>query len=202
MKQFLPSRHGFHFENDFTEAPVIKIPLVFGQHIDIGNASGGLCGGMVFAALDFYIAGQPVPTDTTAPVPDSKLFKFLCQRLVNSFDIPFGVMQFYTWMSHSGSLIGRTATFELPAICSHMETLACPVPLGLILVESKNPAKLGDNHQVLAYDASVSADGAALRIYDPNYPDRDDVFLAITPTSCKHSITGNIRGFFRTHYQV
>jgi hypothetical protein len=53
---FLPSHNGFAFTNSWPSEPDVVLPTPFGQ-IDIGNADARLCGGMVFAALDYWYAG-------------------------------------------------------------------------------------------------------------------------------------------------
>src|SRR6266540_361684 len=52
---FIPSRHGFHFRNDFAGKQVI-VPG-FGEVPTRGRG-----GGMAYAALDYWYAGLPVPT--------------------------------------------------------------------------------------------------------------------------------------------
>ena len=47
--------------------------------------------------------------------------------------------------------------------------------LGLIRAASANPFALTANHQVLAYGYRVEPGSVAVRVYDPNWPDRDDV---------------------------
>ena len=49
---FQPSANGFAFENSWPSEPAVSVETAFGP-INIGDASAGLCGGMVFAALDY-----------------------------------------------------------------------------------------------------------------------------------------------------
>jgi hypothetical protein len=72
------------------------VPTPFGS-IDIGNAKDGLCGGMVFAALDYWHAQQPPPT--VQPSPGDPLYRWLVRRLVDSWHLPVGVTQYYQWMN-------------------------------------------------------------------------------------------------------
>ena len=59
---FLPSQDGLAFTNAWPSEPAVVLPTPFGK-INIGNAAAGLCGGMVFAALDFWHTGiQPPAT--------------------------------------------------------------------------------------------------------------------------------------------
>jgi hypothetical protein len=53
------------------------------------------------------------------------------------------------------------------------------VPIGLVRVAAMNPRKLTNNHQVIAYGYVEDGRGVTLRLYDPNWPDRDDVTITI-----------------------
>lgn len=44
---FVPSQYGFHFANAFPSVPDITISIPFGK-VEFGDASEGLCGGMVY----------------------------------------------------------------------------------------------------------------------------------------------------------
>ncbi len=82
---FTPSTSGFHFSNSFPSVPLLTIN-VLGQNIAIGDASNGLCGGMVFAVRDFFEAKIPMWPDTTAPASGT-LFDYIVKRLFDSFDL-------------------------------------------------------------------------------------------------------------------
>ena len=62
---FLPSTSGFAFANDFPKVPVRHIGIPGVVSVPIGDASNGLCGGMAFAARDYFEARMPPPADTT-----------------------------------------------------------------------------------------------------------------------------------------
>ena len=206
---FLPSKHGFAFANCFEcGTPVVKIgPL------GIGDISRGLCGGMIYLALDYYYQQREVPRELT----DDLLFQ-LRRRLLQSFDIPFGYFRYYEgqwrpdWdLEFAGvrfvdGLPTRNLTVEWPKVKSLLDTGA-PVPLGLLQVKTfnLNPWILGLNHQVLAYayDWNAPLGDASVRIYDPNYPGDDGVSLNLKlDGSVTHSVTGaRVRGFFATEYR-
>ena len=57
--------------------------------------------------------------------------------------------------------------------------------VGLVRHSGLNPFHLTQSHQVLAYAYDVAGDAVTLRIYDPNWPGRDDVDVAI----CKGGLT-------------
>ncbi len=62
---FLATTDGFAFRNSWPSQPAVVFTTPFGK-IDVGNAKGGLCGGMVFAALDYWHADVTSPADQPA----------------------------------------------------------------------------------------------------------------------------------------
>jgi hypothetical protein len=219
-QEFLPSRQGFGFTNSWPSQPAVELPTPFGT-INIGNAAAGLCGGMVFAALDYWRAGLPPPS--RRPAPADPLYRYLVRRLVDSWHLPAGVAQYYQWMNlpdgDSGldvlgwqvitvrGVVSRTTREQWPRIAADLAR-GIPVPLGLVTVAGPNPADLRRNHQVVAYDYQASAGEFTVRVYDPNSGQRDDVFLRFNPAdpakpvAFEHnlSIREPVRGFFRIAY--
>src|SRR4051812_38791729 len=63
VPNFMPSINGLPFSNSWPPQPdiVVDVPP-FGQ-VAIGDASNGLCGGMVFTVRDVFESGQPPLTD-------------------------------------------------------------------------------------------------------------------------------------------
>jgi hypothetical protein len=51
--------------------------------------------------------------------------------------------------------------------------------VGLVRHTGINPFHLTQSHQVLAYAYEFAGDAITLRIYDPNWPGRDDVAVSI-----------------------
>jgi hypothetical protein len=217
---FLPSDHGFPFTNSWPSQPAVALATPFGQ-INVGDASAGLCGGMVFAAFDYWHSSIPPPGDR--PDADHPLYRYIVRRLVDSWHLPTGVTQYYQWMnlpdSDSGfTVLGRrvvtdrgvawrTIRVQWPQIRSDLDH-GTPVALGVVTVASANPIDLGQNHQILAYDYEKTGDRVSLRVYDPNQGARDDVEILFDtgdptrPTTFEHNLglTHPIRGFFRSAY--
>ena len=211
---------GFPFTNSWPDEPAVSISTPLGA-IGIGNAADGLCGGMVFAALDYWYAGLPVPVEQ--PAPGTPLFSFLVRRIIDSWRVPTGVAQYYSWMNLPEADAGftafgrrvivergvrsRTLTQQWPQIRSDLDR-GLPCALGLVTVASKNPADLGHNHQVLAYGYETRGESVTLRVYDPNSGQDDGVTIAFdlaavepaTPFGSNVNIGWPIRGFFRTPY--
>ena len=78
--------------------------------------------------------------------------------------------------SHAPGGTASTRQSELPRVLAALE-MGQPVPLGL--VSGLSVRHLAQNHQVLAYAADVEGGLARIRIYDPNFPHRDDVVLEV-----------------------
>ena len=216
VKGFKPSLNGFHFANDFDKAPVLTIPVPPFGDIPVGNAAGGLCGGMVFAVLDIFGKGLRPPPDTNAPKPGTPLFRYLARRLLDSFNGVRGVFKYLEWMRFPDdahffgslkSISSHTVHDEWPGVKQDLDNgQLCP--LGLVEVESINPFELGNNHQVLAYGYDLDEDSGDLKVlvYDPNGPDDDEVTLSVNladpdnPSRVIFSADPAGRGFFRTNY--
>lgn len=217
---FLPSRHGFEFTNAWPAQPAVVLSTPFGK-LDIGNAGGGLCGGMVFAALDFWHAGTAPPPER--PAQGDALFSWIVRRLVDSWHLPAGVTQYYQWMNlpdgdrafrafgrtvvTERGLAWRTLRVQWPQVRADLDR-GVPVPLGVVTVASSRPADLGHNHQVLAYGYELSGGHLSVRVYDPNRGPCDDVTIGVDTAapSQAREFTHNldldrpVRGFFRTAY--
>jgi hypothetical protein len=212
--RFLPSRDGFGFANSWPDEPALWVPTPLGR-IGIGNAARGLCGGMVFGALDYWHAGRRPPS--SQPAPRSALFSFIVRRLINSWRMPFGVARYYYWMTvpdddtprrlgpRRRGLRSRTVGRQWPRIKALLEA-GEPVALGIVTVASVNPLQLGHNHQVLAYACQIEGNDVTLRVYDPNSGPADDVFIRFDAGAADAGFTHVIdigrpvRGFFLTKY--
>ncbi|WP_374012682.1 hypothetical protein [Pseudoxanthomonas koreensis] len=178
MTGFDPARHGFAFVNSFDNDVV--------RELDIRTK--GLCGGMTYAALDYYNARAPIPRQTHRPAVNTKLHDFIYDRQVNSIADnadkwaelgfnPFGARngEFFNW-GLQGFNGGRLQ--ELRAKIDRGQ----PVPLGLWHYDGHS----GGDHQVLAigYDTGrYTGDLGRYRedlkifIYDPNYPNETKVLV-------------------------
>jgi hypothetical protein len=215
IPDFRPSSSGFHFANAFRHEPVLVFGLG-GIKLPIGDASRGLCGGMVFAVRDLFEARMPPPPDTDAPRRGSPLFGYLVRRLFASFALPMGPLRYMLWMVlPSGSLLGlpglamRTAR-AWPRIKRELDEGRL-APLGLVRARSLSPFKLARNHQVLAYgyDLDEATGRLSILVYDPNHPDHDQ--LALMLRLGRRRLDGHIqyvqderavRGFFLTLYRA
>jgi hypothetical protein len=219
MTGFIPSRDGFHFDNSFDPVHTITIQTPFGE-LGVGDASKGLCGGMVYSALDYFNARIGIPPDQTPP-SDGPLFNYLVERLIISFGIPtLGFMKYVELMNPNFpnfQPIGKKVPLipisrawcmvrqEWPAIKKNLDAgHACP--LGLVEVISTDVTRLGENHQVLACGYDLVDDNLTVFIYDPNFSDDDTVTLKLNISDPNQAVNvtyskGNtIHCFFHTDY--
>lgn len=197
----MPSRHGFAFANSWPAVPAISVRMPAGR-LGIGNAALGLCGGMVFAALDYWHAGR-LPS-TVQPAPGTPVFRFIVRRLIDSWRIPAGVACYYRGMlSSDAALTRRTISHQWPRVRALLDA-GQPAPIGLITVASANPLLLGHNHQVLAYGYAVSGPEVTLAVYDPNSGPDDSVVVRFSAAGFAHtvSIGWPVRGFFVSSYRA
>ena len=216
VASFLPSTSGFHFSNStFPSVPDLTINIL-GQQIAIGDASMGLCGGMVFAARDYFEAGLSIPSDTTNP-SSGPFFDYIVRRLFDSFNLllpppplhiltptpPFGPGPLtYMWLmnpdlpdhetvaSNTGlAPRGRAwimISEEWPKIKADLDSGRLS-PIGLVELKSLDASQMGKNHQVLAYGYTLDGAALAIRLYDPNSPDNDTVTMSLSIAEPQHT---------------
>jgi hypothetical protein len=218
---FKPSTWGFRFVNSFPHVPLRPIGIPGVISLGIGDASNGLCGGMVFAVRDYFEAGRPPARASTAPPTEGPLFDYLVERLFGSFDLPLGPLRYLALMNpllpDGESLLSRlglvphgrvwqTARKEWPRVRTDIDA-GHPCPLGLVRVKSVDPFELKENHQVLAYGYDLAGSAFTLHLYDPNLPDRDDVTLSMNLATYNRGTAistfppgASVFAFFRTAY--
>lgn len=171
MTRFDPNIHGFRFANTFNNDVVREIDL----------RTSGLCGGMVYSALDYFNASMPIPTQGYKPAVHTPLHDYIYNRQVTSITgnidkwtelgfNPLGARngEFFRWGLQG---FGGGRLQELRARIDRGQ----PVPLGLWHYDGAR----GGDHQVLAigydlgrYRGDLGAHQEDLRIfvYDPNVP--------------------------------
>ena len=222
VPNFLPSTNAFRFTNTFSPAPTVRIHLGIVGTVGVGDASQGVCGGMAFAVRDYFEANLPPPPDEQPPGPDTALFKYITDRLIDSFNAPSGVAQYADWMVlPSGDVnfvlgrrpgtFSRTVRNSWPRVCADIDS-GHPSPLGLVTVHTPDLRQIGKCHQVLAYGYTLDDErDVTLNVYDPNtdHDSADDVwitFSAANPSKVSpinHNIDigePTLHGFFRSSY--
>lgn len=171
---FVPAVNGFRFANTF-------------EGVDASYRYGGLCGGMVYTAMDYFRASKPVPPQLFRPANRTPLQSYIFGRqndaaMVNQLDKwmelrvnPFGWRdnEFFEW-GLKGTGGGRIE--ELRGLIDANN----PAPLGVYEggIKDYEGYQYGD-HQVLAVgyamgryrgDMGAHKQDFKVFIYDPNYP--------------------------------
>lgn len=204
---FRPSTHGWHFSNsNWAARPTAVIP---GLNIPIGDASNGMCGGMVYAANDYLVQGWAIPAMMTNPLGD-RYFDYIASRLWDSFHIPDGVQKYMRYMSTICPASERATVTIKDALPRIRVDIARGVPaaIGLIGTISDSPLDLGRNHQVSAYSYYRSGQYVTLGIYDPNLNDNDGLSITIDAENLSllnlsHNLVGSmgtVYMYFHTGY--
>lgn len=210
---FTPSTSGLHFSNNWPPVPNWTVPLPGGRSIPVGNASDGLCGGMTYTVRDLYQARQQPPPDRSAPA-SGPLFSYVTRRLIDSWNLPRGVMRYLELMSplfpdqqtviaqgRAGTMINK----EWPAIKGDLDAHTLS-PVSLVKAKSHNPVDLGKNHQVLAYGYDLAGTALTIHLYDPNHADDDTVTMSLdiahpgNQTPVTYSDGSQVFCFFRSGY--
>ena len=193
---FLPSVHGLHFANRYAPGPTVRFGFIDPRWIGVGDAASGLCGGMSWLVREQFAAGRPIAQDRVAPDNGSPLFRSIVRRQILSLDWLRGPMRFW-WMGLRGrdAALRRTRDAELPRIRATIDAGRLAM-VGLVRHDGWNPWHLTDSHQVLAYGytAEDPAGPTTLRLYDPNWPDRDDVTITLDAAGLQQSTGEPLQG--------
>jgi hypothetical protein len=172
-----PSVHGFRFVNHFEGSP---LPPSAERLLGIRLDAFGLCGGMSFAAADMFLADRSRPDQAAPPPAGSALYGYLYRRQADSLGgLYVEGLRFARWMALPEGTIAGTAKRTEDELRSARALLdsGLPAVLGLNYIAA-GEAEVWQNHQVLAFGYDATGDGAiSIRVYDPNFPGRDDVTI-------------------------
>ncbi len=199
---FVSQVNGFHFINRFDALPPIKLPWI--GPIDPGTLIIGLCGGMSFAALDYYYHQMPIPPDSDPQAISQSLRSYLVERQLDSLSL-FVLNRVIGWMLRSDADVLRFTGREAVKTRALLDRNT-PVPLCLVRVAGlANPTA---NHQVVARAYEFDANNAilTLHLYDPNHPDSEPTInLHLLPdggaANLSQSTGEPLRAFFVNPYQ-
>lgn len=199
---FNPVQHGFKFRNDFVNH-VITVPS-----LGINFDTFGRCGGMAFAALDYWHHHLAVPEDSSLPSDGTLVSKYIYDRLMDSI-MANAYKNFHfmrtpdhpTWINGIG-VARATREEEFPRL---KQLIDQGQPCALGLAKATNIGEFGNNHQVVAYGYEVGDPYSTVLIYDNNFPNTE-VRLTFTTAydpgerQVHHSHGNNWRGFFVESY--
>ena len=175
VRGFLPSTHALRFPNRFPPGPTVRVGFLDPRRLGFGDAAHGLCGGMCVFVRRRFENGQTVPPEPTVPANGSELFRSLVREQLRSLRAGRVPVRFWRMAAAApATRLARTRSREWPRIQAAIDDGRLAI-VGLIRVHARNPLRLTGNHQVLAYGYELDGTAIRLRVYDPNWPGRDDV---------------------------
>jgi uncharacterized protein YgiM (DUF1202 family) len=200
---FIPVQNGFQFPNYFELDFPVKMQLPLVGKVDLNQVVYGLCGGMCFAALDFYHANKSRPDYVKREEIDRKLFTYLCERQLESLQVSV-LVKIIDWMLREDKeLSERMNRSELPRL---KRSLDKGEPQVLCLIRTQGFGNPTMNHQVLAIGYTIDDSGQTLiSLYDPNHPGKEPEICVKPerPVMRLQQSTGEaLRGFFIVPYRV
>lgn len=237
VPNFHAKGRGFAFTNHWdSDLPVISLGFLWNKLFDslpgplgelgigrvieedwapITHANAGLCGGMVYAVMDYYVSHLLPPEQTTSPSSQNDaLFEFIRDRLWDSFDVDGGGHRFLGYSSPHypngdegviqavGLTRGRSwiAYREAwPQIQQDIDAGKLS-PVGLIQTDNLD---IGSNHQVLAYAYKKSGQDVTLFIYDPNEAKHEVRYeFNITATDGEVHISRYVEGTLKNDHHI
>ena len=193
---FLPSTHGLHFANRFPPGPTLRLGPLDPRLIGVGDASAGLCGGMCWFVRERFDAGLAIPAEVEPPANGAPLFRALVRRQVRSLRWLSVPLRFWIAAAMPADRLAvRTLEREWPRIRVTLDSGRL-AQVGLVRHHGLNPRDLVKDHQVVAYGYAIDevTGEVTLRIYDPNWPDRDDVTMRLTEGEFVQSTGESLRG--------
>ena len=231
---FDPSVHGFRFRNQFQGGQVvselsaqgrleqlgISLPSPIDEVLSLASGAGfwgtfGLCGGMSWAALDLYLAGTAVPTQSAIPGQGTELFSRLVRRQADSLGqtellrrvltwqlLPDSGQWWRFWLDNAGKLVEHR---EWPVLRASLDAGR---PQSLCLIRSRGVGGIANNHQAVAIGYEIGSDGRVnIDLYDPNHPGMSPR-VSFEPggganrISARQSTGEPVRGFFVWPYKA
>jgi len=196
VQGFVPSVNGLHFSNRWEPGPTVRIGIIDPRVVGVGDAKDGLCGGMCWYVRERFEAGLPIPADRVAPANGSPLFLSIVRRQILSLRWLTVPWRFWRAASMSPAALARaTLTGEWPKTRRELDAGRL-AQVGLIRHHGWSPFQLSRDHQVLAWGYSTDPGSGSItfRLYDPNWPDRDDVTVTLSATGHTQSTGERLLG--------
>jgi hypothetical protein len=197
------ARHGLPFANRYAwEGRAGRIGPI---RLRAMRISYGLCGGMCYAALDYFHAGLDVPPLYYPPAWGTPLHRYLLRRQIDSWRWLWVPLRTLWWMLSSDRSVARaTLRRQLPRLLSSLDR-GEPAAIVLIRLHRGDPTI---NHQVvvIGYECELPTERVRLALYDPNHHGFE-VTLALNADPEAETLDGiqstgePVRGFFVLPYR-
>jgi len=199
---FTAREHGFAFGNGFVNH-VVRVDA-----LGIDMTTLGRCGGMAYAALDYWHHRLATPDASSLPADGSLVGDYIYFRLINSMTANgFKFFHFMRTPDHPTTINGigvarATREEEYPRLKVLIDA-GPPCVLGL--TRSRSLGEMGNDHQVVATGYEDGDPYSHVFIYDNNYPGTEERLTFRTAydpgeREVTHSRGTVYRGFFVEAY--
>jgi hypothetical protein len=165
MTRFNPATNGFQFANTFK------------NDLGGGARSDGLCGGMMYAAMDYFVAGGRIPRIDYRPAIGTTLQTYLYNR--QTTQILSNLDRFEDMIVGSGPRADKRIYFERGIKEETLRELRRQIDAGTPVVLALQNADDALGHSVLAIgydmgryrgDLGEHKEELSIYVYDPNHP--------------------------------
>jgi len=193
---FDPILHGYKFSNRFEK----NLPN-FMLKIILRDSVYGLCGGMVFSALDNFLNKSVLNQAIKASDLESEFINLLWKRQFDSMSIKNYIILTKKTFQNDQKLHHDTFKYQIPVV---IETINNGTPAAIIIIRSKNIENPTDNHQILLTDYKFNGPVTEFTCYDPNHPSKSTILricMKFGEESISQSTGEIVRGFFVNKYQ-
>ncbi len=195
--EFESEVHGYPFPNRF-EKNWLNIFI----RLAVRNSIYGLCGGMVFSALDHFYNKVELPAVNPENAEAQEAFiHYLWIRQLNSMPL----VNYYSLLSRNfqndHSLLVNTISKQLSSV---IQSIDAGIPCPLVIIRSSKFENLSNNHQIVITGYAIDDSLTNLFCYDPNHPGKQTVVTIsrdITALSISQSTHETIRGFYCNPYK-
>lgn len=154
MRLFKPQEHGFRFSNGQIKW---SMPLPVAPFLLPGEQ---LCGGVVYAALDYFLSAMPIPTRTTPPPEGSQLQLYIYQRQVQAHWNTVWRFGQYFMAPHQ---LQDEMDIHIQDLKNTLQARGGPIPFCIV-------RSAGSGHHLLALECQTFGSQVTIKAYDPNRP--------------------------------
>lgn len=190
---FNPLAHGYKFSNRFEFTGLKKFSNLIKNKLIYG-----MCGGMVFTALDHYFDQKNVPKFSKPTEIPINYTKYLWKRQRESVTFSIFLKIFIFALLPEKIVVRKSIQKELPKI---IYRLSDNLPVPLIIVRSNLFQNPTHNHQVLVTQLEENENEVNMGLYDPNHPLIMPILCVNKKNSHLIQSTGeHVRGFFVNKY--
>lgn len=191
---FDPLTHGYKFANRFEFKGIKKLTSEFKNKLIYG-----MCGGMVFTALDYYFDQRKVPKFQKPDELSLNYAKYLWKRQTESMSLRALIKLIYFALIPQSISINKSIENELPMV---IDLLLDNLPAPLIIIRSNFFQNPTHNHQVLVTEINNDNGVIEMILYDPNHPQISPGIIVDKEKRELTQTTGEfVRGFFINKYK-